>query len=62
MDPEAYRKKTVVHSMVARQIGEVVNVEMQPPGGFRGDFVHVHIKQDVRRPLSRFASIYLGGK
>jgi hypothetical protein len=60
--PEAYRKEAVVRTLVTRQVREVVVVEMHPPGGFRGDFVRVRIKQDARKPLSRFVSVSLGGK
>jgi hypothetical protein len=60
--PEAYRKENVVRQLTNRQVGEVTYVEMNPSGGFRGDYVRVRVKQDVRRPLSRFVSISLAGQ
>jgi hypothetical protein len=60
--PEAYRKQAVVRTLVSRQAGEVITVQMQLPGGFRGDYVRVRIRQDVRKALTRFVSVSLGGK
>jgi hypothetical protein len=43
-------------------VGDVVIVEMNPAGGFKGDFVCARMRQYVHRPLTRFFSISLGGK
>ncbi|KAM0871788.1 hypothetical protein ACQ4PT_039161 [Festuca glaucescens] len=60
--PEAFRKEPVVRQLVNRQVGQVITVEMQPLGGFRGDFVRVRTLQDVRKPLSRLVSLSLAGE
>jgi hypothetical protein len=60
--PEAFRKEKFVKPMVARQAGEVVTVEMIPAGAFRGDFVRMRVKHDVRRTLTRLVSLSHGGK
>ncbi|KAK1631429.1 hypothetical protein QYE76_005744 [Lolium multiflorum] len=60
--PEGYRKEKMVKQLVSRSAGEIVTVEMNPSGGFRGDYVRVRVKHDVRRPLTRFVSVVLGGK
>jgi hypothetical protein len=59
--PEAFRKEPVVRQLVNRQVGKVITVEMQPSGGFRGDFVRARILQDVCKPISRLVSLYLYG-
>jgi hypothetical protein len=60
--PEGYRKQKMVEKLVGRVAGEVMFVEMSPAGSFRGDFVRVRVKHDVRLPLTRWVSIILDGK
>ncbi|KAK1613031.1 hypothetical protein QYE76_036704 [Lolium multiflorum] len=51
--PEGYWKENLVRKLISRSAGEIVKVEMNPTGGFRGDFVRVRVKHDVRKALTR---------
>jgi hypothetical protein len=60
--PEGYRKVHVVKKLVGRVAGEVLTVEMVPTGSFKGDFVRVCVRHDVRTALTRWVTIVMEGK
>jgi hypothetical protein len=60
--PEGYRKEKYVRPLVSRVAGEIEAVEMNPAGGFKGDYVRVRVKHDVRTALTRWVSFILEGK
>jgi hypothetical protein len=54
--PELYRQKKLITGL-ARNIGDVVQVDMNGPGQDSGDYVRVRVWLDVRRCLTRFVSL-----
>ena len=54
---EGYIKEKIITQLVLRVAGEMVTLEMNPPGGFHRYYVRVRIKHGVRKPLTHFVSV-----
>ncbi|KAE8799653.1 hypothetical protein D1007_24896 [Hordeum vulgare] len=55
--PDGYCRADVVEKLL-RSSGEIL--ETRIAGNFRGDYIHVRVKHDVRKPLTKFVSIVKG--
>jgi hypothetical protein len=58
--PELYRKRVLVTEL-AKDIGEVIAIDMNNNGSEEGDFVKARVWIDVRKCLTRFVSFKLEG-
>jgi hypothetical protein len=58
--PELYRVQEVVDPL-ARRIGKIKSVEMNPQRWFEGDYVRVRDNIDVSKPLIRFVPLNVDG-
>ncbi|XBH89776.1 hypothetical protein VPH35_081604 [Triticum aestivum] len=59
--PELYRKEIIVDQL-ARRIGQVKSVEMNPNRVFEGNYVRVRAKIKLADPLVRFAPLNIKGE
>ncbi|VAI15968.1 unnamed protein product [Triticum turgidum subsp. durum] len=59
--PELYRKEPIMDQL-ARRIGQVKSVEMNPTRVFEGNYVRVRAKINVAQPLVRFTPLNIKGE
>lgn len=59
--PELFRSQAIADQL-ARRIGQVKSVEMNPTRLFEGNYVRVRAKIKVDEPLTRFVPLNLNGK
>jgi hypothetical protein len=53
--PVGYRNESLIRNLTGKNVGKVISVETKVNGA--GNFVRVHVKLDVRKPLVRFVTI-----
>jgi sporulation protein YlmC with PRC-barrel domain len=57
---ELYRKTEVVDDL-ARRIGKVKEVQMNPKPFFEGNYVRIRVRLEIAKPLMRFVSLSVTG-